>query len=181
MGRKRASADKKGHGRGDDNDDARSTASHETNDSKISMQSGKHDYNTDDQYAEDDGSDVEKEPLTAALDKLSEKRGSTRVEGLGELLELLQSGSDLEAIQSKRSALLDSLLGCLRRPSTESEAELSARCLAALCVCLGPEEDALYRCVRVPCITAYCNSCTAAYLRTELLRCSCLSYVHIKH
>jgi Interferon-related developmental regulator (IFRD) len=146
MGRKRAAAaDKKGHGRGDDNDDARSTTSHETNDSKISLQSGKHDYNTDDQYGEDDGSDVEREPLTAALDKLSEKRGSTRVEGLGELLELLQSGSDLDAILSKRSALLDGLLGCLRRPSTESEAELAARSLAALCVCLGPEEDALYR------------------------------------
>jgi len=83
------------------------------------------------------------------LEKLAEKRTSTRETGLKELTAGLRSYAFADAALANRETIFSSLISLLRRGG-EKEGVLCAEALGLMLLLIGPEEDEIFTQVRGP-------------------------------
>jgi len=87
------------------------------------------------------------EPIEDLLDKICEKRSSTRIEGIHSLVRLLQrTVLKDETWERNRASLLDSLVRCVRRGTSE-EACLALRALGILSITFGEQAESIFNTV----------------------------------
>lgn len=87
--------------------------------------------------------------FAGTMEKIQEKRTSTREDGLKELTAGLRSYAYADAALANRETIFSTLLTLLRRAG-EREGVLCAEALGLMLLLLGPEEDEIYRQVRPP-------------------------------
>lgn len=103
-------------------------------------------------YATGEEGGVTKVPtsdFSGCLDKLSEKRASTREEGLRELTSGLRSYAFVEEVTENRETVMTSILNLVKKASS-TEGSLCAEALGLLLLVLGPEEDELFKSIVAP-------------------------------
>lgn len=88
--------------------------------------------------------DEREEELEKAIDNLMEKRDSTKIEGLRQILSVLCGSVMTDRIQASKQSLCGSILACLKKRMTES-GTLALRALGVLAITLGSDEQAFYK------------------------------------
>eukprot|EP00903_Cladosiphon_okamuranus_P008426 g8099.t1 len=84
------------------------------------------------------------------VEMLTEKRASTRESGLRAVMKFMLHSPDLEPVLATQETILSALLGVVRGKGTESQGVHGLRALSVMCVCIGPDEEAVFRSLRRP-------------------------------
>ncbi|DAZ92869.1 TPA: hypothetical protein N0F65_003048 [Lagenidium giganteum] len=112
-----------------------------------------------DQYHEDD------EDLEKAIDELTEKRDSAKIEALNKILDLLCGTVMSDRVGSSKVTLTTNALACLKKRMKES-GTLALRTLGVLAVTLGQDEPDYYNDILTPLQRIVTDPCDPA-LRVE--------------
>jgi hypothetical protein len=93
-----------------------------------------------------DNSDIS-DGLSEAVEKLSEKRASTRENGLKSVLKILRGSNEdlVDTTADYNENICTSLLRMIRKPVTFKEGALCLEVYCLLCLIAGPDEDELYK------------------------------------
>eukprot|EP00752_Nemacystus_decipiens_P010366 g9236.t1 len=99
---------------------------------------------------EDGGSSKAVDDFKDGVEMLTDKRASTREGGLRAVMKFMLHSPDLEPVLAMQETVLSALLGVVRGKGTESQGVHGLRALSVLCVCIGPDEEAVFRSLRRP-------------------------------